>query len=111
VEGSRSSDWIKRHRKSVPSGPCHLRAGDRGDTIYSRLPWKGSLRSILLQPASDGVIVTLQEKFKGEIVHSSKFKNAKGNAGKRVLVIGAGISAHDIASDHVNHGAGKHPVN
>lgn len=50
----------------------------------------------------------LQEKFKGEMCHTSKFKSAKRNAGKRVLVIGAGNSGHDIAWDHVNHGAGKH---
>ena len=49
-----------------------------------------------------------QEIFKGEMVHTSKFKSAEENAGKRVLVIGAGASGHDIAWDHVNHGAGKY---
>lgn len=58
---------------------------------------------------SDEVTVTVQEKFKGEIVHTSKFKNAKENVGKRVLVVGAGTSGHDIAWEHVHCGAGKHP--
>ena len=48
-----------------------------------------------------------QESFKGEIIHSSLFRNAKKNAGKKVLIIGAGVSAHDIAADHVEHGVGE----
>jgi cation diffusion facilitator CzcD-associated flavoprotein CzcO len=43
------------------------------------------------------------------MVHPSGFKNAKENAGKRVLVVGAGTSGHDIAWEHVNCGAGEHP--
>ena len=42
------------------------------------------------------------------MVHTSQFKSAEENAGKRVLVVGAGTSGHDIAWDHVNHGAGKY---
>ena len=44
-----------------------------------------------------------QESFKGEIIHTSKFTNAKNNAGKRVVIIGAGSSAHDVAMDHVEN--------
>ena len=50
----------------------------------------------------------LQEKFRGEMVHTSKFKSAKENVGKRVLVVGAGTSGHDIAWEHVKHGAGEY---
>jgi len=50
----------------------------------------------------------LQDKFKGQVVHTSKFKSAKENTGKRVLVVGAGTSGHDIAWGHVHHGAGEH---
>ena len=42
------------------------------------------------------------------MVHTSKFKSAKENIGKRVLVVGAGTSGHDIAWEHVKHGAGKY---
>ena len=52
--------------------------------------------------------MALQEKFRGELVHTSKFKNAKANVGKRVLVVGAGTSGHDIAWEHVKDGAGEH---
>lgn len=38
------------------------------------------------------------ESFPGEIIHSSKFKNAKDFAGKHVLVVGTGNSAAEIAS-------------
>lgn len=38
------------------------------------------------------------ETFPGEIIHSSKFKNAKTYAGKDVLVVGSGNSAAEIAS-------------
>jgi putative flavoprotein involved in K+ transport len=38
------------------------------------------------------------ETFSGEIIHSSKFKNAKTYAGKNVLVVGSGNSAAEIAS-------------
>ena len=41
------------------------------------------------------------------MIHTSRFKSAEENAGKRVLVVGAGTSGHDIAWDHVNHGAGE----
>lgn len=57
---------------------------------------------------SDEVVAVLQDKFKGEMYHTSKFKSAKENAGKRVLVVGAGTSAHDIAREHVKHDAGKY---
>jgi putative flavoprotein involved in K+ transport len=36
--------------------------------------------------------------FPGEIIHSSKFKNAEAYAGKDVLVTGSGNSAAEIAS-------------
>ena len=49
----------------------------------------------------------MQGKFKGEMVHTSKFKSAEENAGKRVLVVGAGTSGHDVAWEHVKRGAGE----
>lgn len=43
------------------------------------------------------------ETFPGEIIHSSKFKNAQTYAGKDVLVAGSGNSAAEIASRLVAH--------
>ncbi len=43
------------------------------------------------------------ETFSGEIVHSSRFKNAQAYAGKHVLVVGSGNSAAEIASRLAAH--------
>ncbi|SDZ49069.1 flavin-containing monooxygenase [Herbiconiux ginsengi] len=42
--------------------------------------------------------------FAGTVSHSEGFKTGADYAGKRVLVIGAATSAHDIAFDVFNHG-------
>jgi putative flavoprotein involved in K+ transport len=43
------------------------------------------------------------ETFPGEIIHSSKFENARAYAGKDVLVVGSGNSAAEIASRLAEH--------
>ncbi|KAG1751337.1 uncharacterized protein EDB91DRAFT_1243608 [Suillus paluster] len=45
-----------------------------------------------------------QDEFKGQILHSSKYNLATDHAGKKVVVIGACTSAHDICADYVEHG-------
>jgi putative flavoprotein involved in K+ transport len=44
-----------------------------------------------------------KETFAGEIIHSSKFRNAQTYAGKDVLVVGSGNSAAEIASRLAEH--------
>ncbi|KAJ7624512.1 hypothetical protein FB45DRAFT_1086278 [Roridomyces roridus] len=44
------------------------------------------------------------ESFKGQILHSTKHKHALDHTGKKVLIIGACTSAHDIAIDYYRHG-------
>lgn len=44
------------------------------------------------------------ETFKGQMLHSLQHKNAMDHAGKRVVVVGACTSAHDIAADYYDHG-------
>ncbi|KAJ7636281.1 hypothetical protein FB45DRAFT_1055746 [Roridomyces roridus] len=44
------------------------------------------------------------EDFKGQILHSTKHKTALDHAGKKVVIIGACTSAHDIAIDYYRHG-------
>ena len=46
------------------------------------------------------------DRFKGEVVHSSKFSNGGRWKGRNVYVFGTGTSAHDIAQDL--HGNGAH---
>lgn len=45
------------------------------------------------------------EAFNGEILHSSRYADAAGFRGRRVAVIGAASSAHDIAADLWEGGA------
>ncbi|KAF8896687.1 hypothetical protein BD779DRAFT_1497248 [Infundibulicybe gibba] len=44
------------------------------------------------------------DKFKGQILHSLEHKKAVDHVGKKVAVIGACTSAHDICVDYVDHG-------
>ncbi|KAJ6595193.1 hypothetical protein DFH09DRAFT_906286 [Mycena vulgaris] len=44
------------------------------------------------------------DNFKGEILHSTKHKRALDYVGKKVVVLGAATSAHDIAVDFCRHG-------
>ena len=48
------------------------------------------------------------DTFCGDQYHSSAHPGGEGMAGKRVVVVGANNSAHDICADLVEHGA--HPV-
>ncbi len=45
------------------------------------------------------------DKYKGHVVHSSKFSDGSKWKNKPVLIIGTGTSAHDIAQDLHSHGA------
>ncbi|KAJ7761821.1 hypothetical protein B0H16DRAFT_539958 [Mycena metata] len=42
--------------------------------------------------------------FKGQILHSTQHKRATDHAGKKVVIVGACTSAHDIAVDYYEHG-------
>jgi cation diffusion facilitator CzcD-associated flavoprotein CzcO len=45
------------------------------------------------------------ESFEGEWAHSGEYQHAAEQGGKRVLVVGAGVSAHEMAHDLYEHGA------
>ncbi|OBZ79359.1 putative indole-3-pyruvate monooxygenase YUCCA8 [Grifola frondosa] len=45
-----------------------------------------------------------QSEFQGQVLHSTEHKSARDHIGKKVVIIGASTSAHDIASDYVEHG-------
>jgi putative flavoprotein involved in K+ transport len=47
------------------------------------------------------------ESFKGTLVHSSAHPGGEGWRGKRCVVLGSNNSAHDIAADLWEHGAGE----
>ncbi|KAJ6502848.1 hypothetical protein C8R47DRAFT_1007901 [Mycena vitilis] len=44
------------------------------------------------------------DMFKGDILHSTQHKRAEDHLGKKVVVVGACTSAHDIAADYYEHG-------
>jgi putative flavoprotein involved in K+ transport len=45
------------------------------------------------------------EVFEGETMHSDEYKEGSRFAGKNILVVGAGVSAHELAQDLYEHGA------
>ncbi len=45
------------------------------------------------------------ERFAGEILHASAYRGPEGTSGRRVVVVGAGNSAHDICHDLAEAGA------
>lgn len=58
------------------------------------------LQAIPKRPSVQG-----EERYSGEILHSATFTDGKHYAGKKVVVVGAGSSAHDIALDLYEQGA------
>ncbi|KAH9947038.1 FAD/NAD-P-binding domain-containing protein [Amylocystis lapponica] len=45
-----------------------------------------------------------QDEFQGQVLHSIYHKSAKDHLGKKVVVVGASTSAHDICGDYHEHG-------
>ncbi|TCD62522.1 hypothetical protein EIP91_006771 [Steccherinum ochraceum] len=43
-------------------------------------------------------------KFQGQVLHSTQHRSAKDHLGKKVVIVGACTSAHDLAADYVDHG-------
>jgi cation diffusion facilitator CzcD-associated flavoprotein CzcO len=51
----------------------------------------------------------LQEEFGGEFIHSAAHKTAQAHVGKKVVVIGASTSGHDVSADLAKHSVGENP--
>ena len=49
----------------------------------------------------------LQEEFGGDVIHAFEYTTAKKYVGKKVIVVGAATSGHDVAFDLANHGVGQ----
>ena len=50
-----------------------------------------------------------RELFQGTVMHSSEFANAAKWKGQKGIVIGSGVSAHDIAQDMLDNGVSNFP--
>ena len=48
-----------------------------------------------------------QDEFGGEVIHAFGYTTAKEYVGKKVIVVGAATSGHDVAFDLANHGVGQ----
>lgn len=58
--------------------------------------WSGGAPHMPIYPGMD--------EFKGQILHSSQHKSARDHIGKKVVVVGACTSGHDLSGDYYNHG-------
>lgn len=50
-----------------------------------------------------------RELFQGTVIHSSEFANAAKWRGKQGIVVGSGVSAHDVAQDMLDNGVSSFP--
>jgi NADPH-dependent 2,4-dienoyl-CoA reductase/sulfur reductase-like enzyme len=53
------------------------------------------------------VLPAWTERFSGELIHASRYRNGRPYAGRDVLVVGAGNTGAEIAVDLAEHGAGR----
>ncbi|OCB92159.1 FAD/NAD-binding domain-containing protein [Sanghuangporus baumii] len=44
------------------------------------------------------------ERFKGRLIHTTEYKTAREHEGKKIVVIGACTSGHDVCQEHVKRG-------
>ncbi|CCM05743.1 uncharacterized protein FIBRA_07975 [Fibroporia radiculosa] len=45
-----------------------------------------------------------RDEFEGLVLHSTQFRSGKDHIGKKVVIVGAATSAHDVAFDYAEHG-------
>jgi len=84
---------------------------ERGSYVADHLVIATGLNERPLRPAWPGL-----ERFPGEVLHSSAYRNGAPFEGRQVLVVGFGSSGGEIAVDLVEHGvrvalAVRSPVN
>ncbi|KAF8143648.1 hypothetical protein K438DRAFT_1911041 [Mycena galopus ATCC 62051] len=88
------------------SGAWEVVVARNGDGIERRFTVKHVVFATGLG-AGEGKLPTYPgwcDKFKGQILHSMQHKRATDHAGKKVVIVGACTSAHDIAVDYYEQG-------
>ena len=78
---------LQRHGKRVSIKPRHLIMATGVSAVPDRSPVEGL------------------EHYKGPVIHTADYKTADPWVGKKVVVLGTGTSAHDVAQDLCEHGA------
>jgi len=83
------------------------RSGTRWDVDGADARWRARVVVVATGQYRVPVVPALpgRELFTGDLVHSVDYRNATGYAGRRVLVVGAGNSGAEIATDLAEHGA------
>ncbi|TCD67475.1 hypothetical protein EIP91_012336 [Steccherinum ochraceum] len=49
-------------------------------------------------------VISGRDEFRGEVMHSEKYSNARSYVGKKIIIVGGCTSAHDIAVDFADLG-------
>ncbi len=116
-------DYLRRYASRHALGP-RLRFGQRVLRVEQRASGRGdahdwriestrgefAARYVAVATAINRVpvepLLPGRDAFAGRVLHSSQYRNASAFQGQRVLVVGSGNSAAEIALDLVQHGAG-----
>ncbi len=93
---------VRKIQPTSDSPASWLVISDRGNWIARSVVVAAGQYRIPLLPDWPG-----REAFRGTLVHSIHYQNGVAYAGKRVLVVGAGNSGAEIATDLAEHGAAK----
>jgi cation diffusion facilitator CzcD-associated flavoprotein CzcO len=90
---------VTRIERDAAEGGWLIRS-DRGDMAARRVVVAAGLNAVPSRPQWPGM-----ESYRGELLHSSAYRNGAPWTGRRVLVVGAGNSGAEIALDLAEHGA------
>ena len=89
---------VKRIGRDAAAGGWRIHT-DRGEMAAMRVVLAAGLNAVPSRPHWPRM-----EEYRGELLHSSAYRNGERWTGRRVLVVGAGNSGAEIALDLVEHG-------
>ncbi|KAK4187926.1 putative monooxygenase [Podospora australis] len=99
-----NGEWVLTLRKEGTTGQKDYWWQERFDALvvasgHYNVPWF---------PDDIEGLVEFEEKFKGRVVHSKHFRNGEDFRGKKVIVVGASVSSHEIIHEILPYA--QHPV-
>ena len=89
---------VTRIERDAAAGGWRIRS-DRGAMAARHVVVATGLNAVPSRPQWPGM-----ESYRGELLHSSAYRNGASWSGRRVLVVGAGNSGAEIALDLAEHG-------
>src|SRR5438045_940486 len=105
-------DYAEAHALEVRAG-CRVERIDRDDGVWRLETAQGPLRAttVIVATGYNGRPFVPdwpgRESFAGELVHSAEYRNPEPYRGRDVLVVGAGNSGAEIATDVADGGAAR----